>query len=162
MPKDLTLKDHAMDQLKRLMHVRGFPKERAAIEDYLMALMMMQTFEGVTRLMDELAQTEWIDFPQAAMIRRLAYDRTENLRRQKRQCRECGGSGFKTVWFLITYHGKSLSPKKHELLVQVGNQEEADEFSRKVKAFLDANPKADQQMVVSAAEDCSCRKLGAA
>ena len=158
MAKEPTLKDHALAELKRLAHVRGFPTETKAIDDYLMAMMIMETFEGVTALMDELIQTEWISFPQAASIRRMAYERTETLRAQRAKCPECGGSSFKTAWFLTTYHGKSLAPKKHERLVQVHNEEQAHAFAQNVKGFLDANPKADRQMVVSAAEDCACRK----
>jgi hypothetical protein len=158
MPKEVSLKDHAFDELKRLAHVRGFPQERRAIDDYLYALMTMETFEGVTRLMDELTQTEWISFPQAAAIRRMAYERTEDIRQQRRQCANCGGTGFNTAWFLVTHNGKSLSTKKHERLREVKNQEQADAFSLKVKVFLDENPTADRQMVVSATEDCACRK----
>jgi hypothetical protein len=163
MAKQMTLKDHALSELKRLAHVRGFPKEPKAIEDYLMALMVMETFEGVTALMDDLASTEWIDtkgdgqFPQAAMVRRMAYERTEALRKQRGACAECGGSGFKTVWFLITYHGMSLAPKKHERLRDVHSQDEADEFSCVLQIWMAENPKADRQMVVSAAENCGCR-----
>jgi len=157
MAKDLTLKDHTFSELKRLAHVRGFPKEAKAIQDYLMALMVMETFEGVTALMDDLASTEWIDFPQAAMVRRMAYERTEALRKQRAACAECGGSGFKTVWFLTTYHGMSLAPKKHERLRDIHSQGEADDFSRVLQVWMDDNPKADRQMVVSAAENCACR-----
>jgi uncharacterized protein YqkB len=157
-PKELSLKEHAADQLKRLKHIRGFPTERLALDDYVMALMVMETHEGVKSLMEDLTRTDWISCPTAAAIRTMAWERTEGLRKQRANCQECAGSGFRTVWILTTYHGMSLAPKKHERLRDVTNEEQAYAFARKVKAFLDENPKADKQMVVSAAEDCSCRK----
>lgn len=154
--KELSLKEHASDQLKRLKHLRGFPQERAAIEDYLHALMITETFQALTRLMDELVETEWPYFPTAAVIRRLAYERTEDLRKQRKACGKCGGSGFISINVLVTYQGKSLSVKRTQHIPEGG--EKLREFEAKLAEWQANNPTGDRQITVTAAKDCECRK----
>ncbi len=159
MPKELTLRDHASDQLKRLAHIRGFPQERAAIADYLNALAVMESFEGVTRLMNELVETEWISFPQASVIRRMAWERSEETRKKRKACELCGGSGFQSIAVLVTYHGNSLSPKRFQHIPD--DYEARLSFDSKLAEWQAKNPTADRQMTVTAAKDCECRKVPA-
>jgi uncharacterized protein YqkB len=144
--------------MQRLNKTMGYPDNKLAMNDYCAALEVMETFEGVRALMDELARTDLIRTPTAAGIRSMAYDRMRDTLAQRRACTMCDGSGVQTVWKLITYQGKSYSIKRAEALPNITSQEQANEFARGVQAFLNANPEADRQQVLSAAKACGCSK----
>jgi hypothetical protein len=150
-----------MEQFARLNKTRGYPDNRLAVSDYCNALKVMETFEGVRDLMDELVRTDWIHMPSASSIRGMAYDRMREVIQKRRACEICDGSGVQSIWVLVTYEGKSFSIKKSER-IPVGSQGEADDFARRLQVFLADNPRADRQMVLSAAKECECRKRGAA
>ena len=156
--KEPTLREVAVEQLHRLSKTRGFPDNRLAIADYCAALEVMETFEGIRDLMDDLVRTEWISMPSAATIRGMAYERMKETIARRRACDLCDGSGVQTVWLLQTYAGKSFSMKARQYLPQITTQEEANNFARDLQKFLDENPEADRQQVLSAAKECSCRK----
>ncbi len=158
MPKELTLRDVCLEQMARLNKTLGYPDNKLAMNDYCAALEVMETFEGVRSLIDDLTRTDLIRMPTAAAIRGMAYDRTKETRALRASCDRCGGSGVQTVWLLQTYAGKSHAMKGRAYLPQITNQEQADEFARNLQKFLDKNQNADRQMVLSTARECSCRK----
>lgn len=160
--KDPTLDEICMEQLKRLNKTRGYPDNRLAVQDYCGALKVMETFEGVQALMDELVRTEWISMPSAATVRGMAYERMKETLLRRRSCELCDGGGVQTIWILTTYHGKSFVIKKNEHLKEIKSQGEANYFARKLQVWmaeqLETNPNLDRQQVLSAAKECECRK----
>jgi hypothetical protein len=148
------LKETAKSQLKRLAHLQGFPKHTEAIADYISALCVAKIPDRVKAVVDAfVTDTETTQCPTAAMIRRVAYDKTEADTERQRDCLFCGGAGFTTNWYLVTYIGKSFTMKKSEKLTS--NYEEAMAFARKIAAQPLGN---DNQDVISAAKECVCRK----
>lgn len=160
--KEPTLDETCLEELARMNKTRGYPDNRRALEDYCAALKVMETIEGVRSLVDELTRSEWIFMPSAASIRGMAYDRMKDIIVRRRACELCGGAGVQTVWLLQTYAGKSFSMKGRSYLHQITTQEQADKFARDLQKFLDINPGADRQQVLSAARECPCRRRATA
>ena len=158
--KEPTLREIVVEQLHRLSKTRGFPDNKLAIQDYCNALEVMETFEGVRSLMDDLVRTEWISMPSAATVRSMAYERMKETLARRRACELCDGVGVQTIWKLVTYQGKSYTVKNSER-IPVNSQEAANDFARDVEVFLDVNPSADRQQVLSAAKSCECRRVTA-
>lgn len=158
MPKELTLRDVCLEQMGRLNKTLGYPDNKLAMNDYCAALEVMETFEGVRGLIDDLTRTDLIRMPTAANIRSMAYDRMKETITRRRECSLCDGTGVQTVWLLQTYAGKSFSMKGRAYLREITSQEQADAFARNLQKFLDENPEADRQQVLSAAKECGCRK----
>lgn len=95
MPKELTLREHCIAQLSRIAHHGGFPKgEKAAIEDYICALMVAGTREGVTRVMDDIVGQVWDWVPSAAVLRGKAYEQAD---KPAVGCAECEFTGWKQI-----------------------------------------------------------------
>lgn len=158
------LKDFCKAQLNRLRHLDGFPKHREAVADYVCALMEARSPERVRATVDEFVQAEPIDHkcPTAAMLRRTAYDKREIQETTTKHCQICDGIGVVTVWKLITYRGNSFVMEKSEALPDVRNNEQASAFAQMLADHYAENPKLASQTVLSAAKDCSCRKVSAA
>lgn len=156
--KEPTLREVCIEQLARMNKTRGYPDNRLAVQDYCAALEVMETFEGVRALMDELVRTEWISMPSAAAVRGLIYERTKETLAKRRACEICDGSGVQTVWILVTYEGKSFIVKKSEHLREIKSQSEVNDFARRLHAWTNDNDVADRQQVLSAAKECRCRK----
>lgn len=71
------LEAHAKAQLSRLAHLQGFPKEREAIRDYIVALCVVRTPQAITALMDDVVGDSISRCVTAAEMRRMAYERVE-------------------------------------------------------------------------------------
>ncbi len=145
------LKDVCKSQLKRLAHLDGFPKHTEAIADYLSALAVAKSADRVKRVLDVFAgDAESTRCPTAAQVRKIAYELTEAEVQQQRGCELCAGSGFVTVYRLITYHGKSFQIKRTESVPE----SEWNAFAEKLAAHPLGT---DRQQVLSAAKACACR-----
>ncbi len=95
MPKELSLKEHCLEQLQRVNKLRGFPDNRLAIEDYCCALLVADTYEAVTRTMDEVVSMSESFCPSAATLRRIAYEQSE--KNDFAGCADCQGTGWRHV-----------------------------------------------------------------
>lgn len=157
--KELTLKEHCVEQLGRLKNTLGFPEGRLAIQDYCNALAVMETFEGVTALMDDLTRTELIRMPQAATVRAMANDRMASVLASRRACLRCGGSGWVTVFYLASYHGRNWATMEKAERIRLGDYASEYEASVAVRNTLERPNVANVlQQVISAAKECDCRK----
>jgi len=149
-PKDF--EKHIKTQLLRLSHLLGYPTESIALRDYIAALTVAQTEERATRVVAAfIGDSETTRCPTAAQIRGLAYDMRSAEETRRRDCENCGGSGFITVYRLVTYHGKSHQMKHSEPVPESEWRALAEKIA--------AEPLGDdRQQVLSAAKECSCRK----
>ena len=147
------LKDVCKSQLKRLAHLDGFPKHSEAIADYLAALAVAKSPDRVQRVVAAFTgDAELQRCPTAAQVRKIAYDLLEAEVQQQRGCESCGGSGFVTLYKLVTYHGKSMQMKYSEPVPE-------SEW-RALAERIAAEPiGTDRQQVLSAAKECQCRKV---
>jgi len=152
-PKELTLREVCIEQMQRLNKTLGYPDNKLAMNDYCAALEVMETFEGVRGLMDDLTRTDLIRMPSAAAIRTMAYDRMRETLAQRASCEHCGGSGVVSGWYLLTYHGKSMQMRSSVFVSQDWDQAKA--LAEKIAAEPLG---ADRQQVLSAAKECQCRK----
>jgi len=146
------LKEVCKSQLKRLAHLDGFPKHSEAIADYLSALAVARDVNRVRRVLDVFtSDAESTRCPTAAMVRKVAYEIVESEVQQQKGCGACGGSGFMTVYRLVTYHGKSFQIKRTEAVDEPQWKELAERIATEPVG-------ADRQQVLSTAKECECRK----
>jgi hypothetical protein len=146
------LKDVCKSQLKRLAHLDGFPKHSEAIADYLSALAVAKSADRVQRVVGAFTgDSELTRCPTAAQIRKIAYDLLEAEVQQQRGCEACGGSGYVTIYKLVTYHGKSMQMKYSEPVPE-------SEWRALAEKIAVDPLGADRQQVLSAAKECACRK----
>ncbi len=139
-------------QLKRLAHLEGFPKHAEGIRDYIAALAIAKSGERAQRVVEVFTgDAELNRCPTAAQLRMVAYDTLNREETQQRGCLTCAGSGFITVYRLVTYHGKSFQMKHSEPVPESEWRALAEKIA--------AEPLGDdKQQVISAAKECSCRK----
>lgn len=156
--KDTTLREHCLAQLGRIMHYGGFPKnEKAAIADYVNALLVAGTREGVTRVLDDITGQVWEWCPSAAVLRGKAYDSQVSANEQRRKCGNCGGAGAITIFYLATYEGKSWAAiRKVERLRDYEHSISVRDSL--AEAYASPHPPTVNQQVISAAKECECRK----
>jgi hypothetical protein len=157
------IEDHAKNQLMRFAHLPGFPVTKEAMQDYVAALKILPQEQAITSLVDDLVsdlrtREGLCRCPTAADIRRAAYERLESAETAKRACPLCGGTGYVTVWMIVTYKGKSMVVESSEVLAGVDSEEKARPYYEKLKAFLRTNPNGNGQLVNTAARLCECRK----
>jgi len=157
------IEDHAKNQLMRFAHLPGFPTTKEAMRDYVEALKILPQEQAITSLIDDLVndlrtREGLCRCPTAADIRRAAYERMESAETAKRACALCSGSGFLTIWKLVTYKGKSLVVENSEVLEGVDTEEKAKPFYEKLKAFQRVNPQGNNQTIMTAGKLCECRK----
>jgi hypothetical protein len=153
------LATEASRQLMRISHWAHFPKSQAAVQDYIGALAKMDSPEAIRQLMDDIVAGEWSDFPSVAAINAMVYDRMSARRSRTLRCKLCGGHGVRIQYRLVTYEGQSFAVKRTEVLEQVENDKEADEFMNRLHAQMKANPHADRRAVLTFAVDCACRQM---
>ena len=143
----------AAKQVQRLSGLDFFPKEAAAQKEMRLALECAASDAIAASVV-----TDWLatasDAPKPAELRRMAYDLNERFKEQVGRCKACSGSGFVTVWRLVTYVGKSYAIKRSERLD--GGYEEAMRLARVLAEPLAGT---DRQQVLSAAQQCACRKF---
>ena len=129
----------AAKQVQRLSGLDFFPKEAAAQKEMRLALECAASDAIAASVV-----TDWLatasDAPKPAELRRMAYDLNEKFQTQARRCQECVGSGFVTIWRLVTYVGKSYAIKRSERVD--GGYEEAMRLARVLAEPL---PGADRQ-----------------
>jgi len=146
----------AAEQLQRLSGLDYFPKEKPAQKELRLAIEVATT-EGIA----EKIISDWLRYssgsPKPSELRHLLYEENERHTVQLSQCGRCGGDGFLTRWYLVTYKGNSFTVDKSERL-DVANQEEASAFAARIAE----SPGTANQTVLSAAELCSCRKASVA
>lgn len=149
-------KKTAGEHLTGLMNLQYFPATKSAQSELAKAAMEA---DSVTIL--KAAVDKWIrDHPEApkpAELRAVIGELNSQTRQTVRHCEICQGSRYITRWFLVTFHGQSLTAKKSEWLENVTTNEQFMEFARKFEA-LDKLPNADRQEVRSAAVLCSCAR----
>lgn len=143
---------HIKRQLLRLSHLLGYPTESVALRDYIAALSTAGDEKAATRVVDRLVGEELERCPTSATIRRIAYDLREGQNTRQAQCSFCGGSGWLTTWKLVTYVGKSFKVRRSETVPG----DEARELAERIAAQSLGD---DHQQVLSAAAECSCRKV---
>jgi len=142
---------HIKRQLLRLSHLLGYPTESIALRDYIAALSTAGNEQATTRVIDRLVGEELERCPPAATIRRIAYELREGQQERQNSCHFCGGNGTITVWKLVTYVGKSFKIKHTEII-------QADTARSLAERIAETPLGDDQQQVLSAAMECSCRK----
>lgn len=160
--KTLTLDQTATEQLKRIAHLPGFPREPVAIADYKAALCSLGEPGSIERLMDDVTHQDAMRgdsprAPTASELWRLAFDRKERQQRSLKNCDLCDGQGVVTVWKLVTYFGRTFKIKNTETLHDVHGQEQANERIKNLMAWLEQNPQPDNQTILTAAKRCACR-----
>jgi len=143
----------AAEQLQRLSGLDFFPKEKPAQKELRLAIEVANT-EGIA----ERIISDWLRYntgsPKPSELRRLFYDENERHKQHLAECGECGGSGYITIHKLVTYYGKSFRIKRAET---IGSDE------RGIAERIASQPLGDDhQQVLSAAMECSCRKVVAA
>lgn len=130
-----------------------FPNSKEALVDLIYAVQVADTPE-----IAEVIIAEWMAYqtqcPKAAQMRALMYEANQKRKEHLAKCPTCGGSGFVTVWYLVTYRGQSFVREKSELLPDVTTSEQANLFAEKIAR----NPGDKEQTVLSAAKVCACRK----
>jgi hypothetical protein len=146
-------KNTAAAQVQRMTGLDFFPREKAALQDLIYAVQVASTDEIAERIVTLWIETEK-DAPKPAQIRVMMYAANEKRKEHLAKCPACGGSGFVTVWYLVTYRGQSFVREKSELLPDVTTSEQANIFAEKIAR----NPGDKEQTVLSAAKVCACRK----
>ena len=139
----------AAKQVQRLSGLDFFPKEAAAQKEMRLALECAASDAIAASVVSDWLATA-SDAPKPAELRRMAYDLNERHKKQVKYCRKCSGTGFVTIWKLVTYHGKSFNIKTSERVPE----EQIRDLADKLNAAPTAN---DRQMILSAAENCACR-----
>lgn len=138
-------KAFAKAQVARLSQLDGFPREAPAVGELVLALMVCKTdstaMQVVTEIIDNAQGGSRCPYP--ADIRRMVYDR--QAEGEKRKCEACGGSGWLTVYRLVTYKGKSLVIEHSEALDL--------DFEERLK-FQKRLP--ENQAILSGAVACAC------
>ena len=154
----MTDKRYAHEQALRLRCYDKWldsPDNKGILDELVLVLMQARSEGACWQVVDDWIVNE-TKMPLPADLRRLVS--SENEKRQnddeRQRCSICGGCGFVTKWFLITYRRKSLqSVMRRELLPDVRSHEQAMAFAEKVAG----NPNADNlQTVLSGAAPCSC------
>ena len=146
----------AARQLERLSGLDFFPREAPAKKELRLAIECAITEQIAASVVSEwLAESNTC--PKPAEIRRLINSRQEDIREQRRNCPECDGTGFVTVWKLLTYNGNSYNVRRSETLPQIQRQEQANAFL----ADMARSPTNLNQTVLTAAKPCQCRTAGA-
>ena len=148
-------KPAAQAQMDRMGQLSYPPKTKAEAGEILAALMLADS-EGIA----EFFVSEWIDsqreWPKPFDVRSKIRELNGERKQKQVKCEICGGGGFRTVWFLVTYHGKSFKIARSERLDFTG-EPQAQSF-RETLARADGLG-SDMQDVVSAAEPCACRSI---
>lgn len=155
--KPLDIEKEAKEQLKRISHLPGFPKEALAIRDYIAAVCSLGDAGEVESLISDIVLGDWQRSPTAREIRTMAHSRAEQKRQNTASCSKCEGVGVVTVWKLVTYFGRTFKIKNTETLHDVHSQEQANERIKNLMAWLEQNPQPDNQTILTAAKRCACR-----
>ena len=135
-----------------MVGLQFFPNEKSAQTELVKALEFASSPEIARTVVDDwLAQST--DRPTPADLRRMISDHNAKAIDRRGKCRDCGGAGCTTAWFLITYQGNSLRPRYSERLREIGNHEQANEFIGVMPRDL---PNGDRRTVLSAAVRCGC------
>lgn len=142
----------AAAQIQRLSGLNFFPKEAAAQKELRLALEPALSEAIAASVVDDWLSTA-TECPKPAELRRLTYDKQQDIVEQRRNCTICEGTGFVTNWYIVTYQGKSFVIKKSEKIP--GSYEEAMRLARVLAEPLVGS---DRQQVISGAKDCTCRK----
>lgn len=94
-------KDFAKKQLNRLSGLDGFPREKEATHELLLAIQSAETQEMAAQVIDGYVRSiETAPCPKPSDIRRSIWDRIDRQSSQlssRRHCQQCYGSGFKRV-----------------------------------------------------------------
>jgi hypothetical protein len=147
----------AAKQVERLMGLNFFPVQATARKELILAAQC-----ALSEAVLEKVISDWLgeatECPKPAELRRLSYEANERYAEKKAACTLCEGSGFITVWKLVTYKGNGFVVIGAETLQDVTTAEEASQRAEELNRFLLANPKARKQQILSAAKLCSCRK----
>lgn len=150
-------RDHCKSELTRLAHLDGFPREKKALTDYVMALMVAGSKDRAIAVIDEFVQAEPIDrrCPTAAQIRRVAYDKQERQESATKRCPACAGTGFQTQYYLATYAGGQLRGVQ-----RIADYETSLAVNETLRtAYASPTPPTMAQQVISAARECGCHNV---
>src|SRR5690349_20025792 len=124
-------KKTAQTQMDRLGQLSYPPKTRAEAGEILAALMLADS-----KSIAEFCVSEWVDtqreWPKPADIRTKIREVNAESKKITIKCDICGGSGIRTVWFLVTYHSKSSQRKRVERLPDIHGPYQAREFQAKI------------------------------
>ena len=139
----------ADEQIDRFSGLKWFPKVRTEL---IRAIMAAETDIIAVAVVNDLVDYSE-ECPSPAALRRKCYDENEKRDKVLRSCSKCGGSRSQTVWMLVTYHGRSLTVKRIELLPNC-DAEAARQLSKNLQ-WDDGS--ADNQQIVTGARACECR-----
>tara|TARA_R110000868_G_scaffold15580_2_gene70876 strand:- start:507 stop:974 length:468 start_codon:yes stop_codon:yes gene_type:complete len=144
----------ATEQLRRLQGLSFFPTEAPAVRELRLSIEAAASDAIAVRVVGRWLE-ESTDAPKPAQLRNLLYAENELHRETVGKCVVCGGVGAVTVWKLVTYRGNSFTVQAAKTL-ECKDYEEAMDYTRRLVAWQEENPSANQQTVLSAAERCGC------
>lgn len=132
----------AAHQMERLSGLDFYPREDGGKKELLSALQAAKTVEVAAR-----AVTTWLEgqreCPKPADMRRLIWERQGEA--EKVPVCQCGGSGWLTIYRLVTYKGRSLTIDHSEPL----NLDFEERLALREKL-------GENQEILSGAAACSC------
>lgn len=148
----------ATKHIARLVGLNFFPPKGAGREELVTAGAQAKS----EAILDSVV-SDWLaeatEAPKPAQLRAMILPLNEAAQLSRATCLACEGTGMITWWFLVTYKGLSFVIEDHERLRDVTTEHEAREYTERVKRFLEQNPKAKRQSVLSAAKSCVCREF---
>lgn len=151
-------KRYATEQVRRFLSYDKwlFSIENKPILDEMVNAAMVATSEGICfGVIDEWV-TRQDKMPTPAALRRLMYEENAKYTERKQSCPHCGGTGFVTIFSLVTYRGQSLAAVRNERLMEIQTHEQAAKFGDEIAAAAQMNPTAAKQAVLSGAAPCTC------
>ncbi len=149
------------DQIARFDGMEGYPRSESAIEDLIEALEAAATEEQAIGVIYSLKETadERTRCPTAATIRRAVYDAQESQRKALQKCSACDGTGAVIYPMLVTYRGSGFLIGSEEIM-RGSTDADIATFTKQIMEAKEAGTIGPEQMILSAAEPCACRKFG--
>lgn len=143
----------AEEQFARMGKLAYPPTTKSEVEETIAAIKSARNPE-IARNAVSTWLRERSNFPAPADLYALinAANAADVESRPRSRCQYCGGSGFRTIWLLVTYDGQGHKRKRVERL-EISTEEQANEFRSKLALPM----RGDRQDVLSAAENCPCR-----
>lgn len=150
----------AAEQMERLMGLSFAPQTPAAKKELRLAIEHAATQEIARNTV-----TDWLnesgECPKPSDLHRMIAGKNTAVTSARLKCQFCDGSGFTTIWRLVTYHGASFRIRNTESITGTSAQSAFEVALDVRRAIPDGQTALTKgwlrQDVLSAAKACSCR-----
>lgn len=158
-PKDKTA--ICMEQVRRFDGMVRYPSSPSAIADLAEALETAHSHEQAIACITGLKETtdELSPCPTSSTIRKTLYDAQNAKREALAKCIACDGTGAVIIPMLVTYRGNGFLIADRERMPGLTDTDVAAMTAGIMRAKEEGTTGPDQ-MILSVAEPCACRKFG--